>query len=61
MSLIKGEMKMIDRTKLTTPLEKESLEQTKKMNRYTESTRVEPTLKMNKPEAKKNSVFGKVS
>lgn len=36
-------------------------ETTKKMNEYTSQTKVEPTLTFNKPEPKKNSVFGKVS
>ncbi len=44
-----------------TQLNKEMWEQTNKMNRYTETCKVEPTLRFNAPEPKKNSIFGKVS
>lgn len=42
-------------------LNQEMVDSTNKMNEYTSQTKVEPTLKFNKPEPKKNSVFGKVS
>mgnify|MGYP001585301046 CR=1 FL=1 len=40
---------------------REMWEQTNKMNRYTETCKVEGQLRYEKPEPKKNSIFGKVS
>lgn len=62
MSQDKGAANMInEHPPKMTEKNREMWEQTNAMNRYTETCKVEGQLRYEKPEPKKNSIFGKVS